>query len=150
MILDLFGFEGFREGQYETINNILSGKSTLFVSETASGKSLTYLLSSVILKGLTIVVSPLVSLMLDQLQHLPHDLPAACISSLLNREQRDRVLKMVKSGKIQLLFVTPESFLTDFMYHVREFPPINFVCIDEAHSMSELSHSFRASYLSLE
>lgn len=56
---------------------------------------------------------------------------------------------MVKKGKIQLLFVTPESLLTDFMYHVSEFPPINFVCIDEAHSLSELSHSFRASYLSL-
>lgn len=79
----------------------------MFVSETASGKSLTYLLPSIILKGLSIVVSPLVSLMLDQLEHLPSDLPAACISSLLNRENKDKILEMVKSGKIQLLFLTP-------------------------------------------
>lgn len=84
LIQDLFGFKTFRDGQYETIRNILEGRSTLFISETASGKSLTYLLSSIIMKGLTIVVSPLVSLMLDQIDHLPSDLPAACISSLLN------------------------------------------------------------------
>ena len=87
--------------------------------------------------------------MLDQIDHLPSDLPAACISSLLEYNQKMKIVNMVKAGKIQILFITPESFLTDFMYHVRDFPPINFVCIDEAHSMSELSHSFRASYMSL-
>lgn len=80
-----FGFEQFREGQYETIDNILHGRSTLFISETASGKSLTYILSSMLQGGLSIVISPLVSLMLDQLAHLPKNLPAACISSLINR-----------------------------------------------------------------
>jgi ATP-dependent DNA helicase Q4 len=74
--------------------------------------------------------------MLDQISHLPTDLPAACISSLLNYEQKNRVINMVKEGRIQLLYITPESFLTDFMYHVREFPAINFICIDEAHSIS--------------
>ena len=92
----MFGFTSFREGQYETTLNILQGKSTFFISETASGKSLTYVIASVILKGLSIVVSPLVSLMLDQIEHLPSDLPAACISSLLNYDQKDRILKMVK------------------------------------------------------
>lgn len=56
---------------------------------------------------------------------------------------------MVKDGKIQLLFITPESLLSDFLFHASSFPPINFLCIDEAHSLSELEHSFRNSYLSL-
>ena len=72
------------------------------------------------------------------------------MSSLLNYDQKKRMMNMVKEGKIQLLFVTPETFLTDFMFHIKEFPTINFICIDEAHSLSELSHSFRASYLCLE
>lgn len=120
------------------------------MSETASGKSLAYILPSILLKGLSIVVSPLVSLMLDQLEHLPSDLPAACISSLLTYQQKEKIIEMVKNNKIQLLFVTPETFLTDFMFHIKSFPKINFVCIDEAHSLSELYQSFRASYLGLE
>ena len=144
-----FGFETFREGQYETILNILNKKSTIFVSETASGKSLTYILSSMLLGGLSIVISPLVSLMLDQLNHLPKRFPAACISSLINREQRNRIIKMIHEGKVNLLFITPESLQTDFIYHLQDFPAVNFVCIDEAHSLSELSHNFRTSFLAL-
>jgi ATP-dependent DNA helicase RecQ len=64
---EYFGFEAFREGQFETIQNILGGKSTMFISETASGKSLTYIMSALVMKGFSLVISPLVSLMLDQL-----------------------------------------------------------------------------------
>lgn len=64
-------------------------------------------MSSMILGGLSLVVSPLVSLILDQLAHLPPYLPAACISSLINREQRDRIISLVKNGEIKLLFITP-------------------------------------------
>jgi len=101
------------------------------------------------MKGLSLVISPLVSLMLDQLAHLPDNLPAACISSLLNREQRDRIIKLVHAGKINLLFLTPECLQTDFLYHLQDFPEVNFTCIDEAHSLSELSHNFRTSFLAL-
>jgi len=149
----MFGFEKFREGQYEVIKNILSNESTIFISETASGKSLTYIIASLILgthsEGMSIVISPLIALMLDQLEHLPLELPAACISSLINYEQRDKILNLIKNGEVKLLFMTPEMLMTDILFHVKQFPSINFVCIDEAHCLSELSHNFRNSYIAL-
>ena len=87
-------------------------------------------MSSMLLGGLSIVVSPLVSLILDQIAHLPDTLPAACISSLITRPQRDKILKMVKNGTVQLLFITPESLQSDFLYHLQDFPKVNFVCVD--------------------
>ena len=135
------------------INNILNQKSTIFVSETASGKSLTYIISSLIMthemNGMSIVISPLIALMLDQLEHLPDEIPAACISSLLEYEQKIKIVNMVKKGEVKLLFMTPETLMSDILYHVRQFPQVNFVCIDEAHCLSELSHNFRNSYLAL-
>jgi superfamily II DNA helicase RecQ len=130
----MFGFEKFREGQYEVIKNIMNHQSTIFVSETASGKSLTYIIGSIIMakqfEGMSIVISPLIALMLDQLDHLPYDLPAACISSLINYEQRQHILNLIKEKKVKLLFITPEMLLTDILFHLKQFPPINFVCID--------------------
>ena len=81
-------------------------------------------------EGLGLVISPLVSLMLDQLAHMPPSLPAACISSLLSRKERDRVIELVKRGEVRLLFMTPESLQTDFIYHLQEFPRVHFTCID--------------------
>lgn len=98
---------------------------------------------------MSIVISPLIALMLDQLQHLPDELPAACISSLINYDQRDKILSLIKNGEVKLLFMTPEMLMTDILFHLRQFPPINFVCIDEAHCLSELSHNFRTSYIAL-
>ena len=93
------------------IKNTINHQSTIFVSETASGKSLTYIISSIIMakqcEGMTIVISPLIALMLDQLDHLPMELPAACISSLINYEQRNHILTMIKEKKVKLLFITP-------------------------------------------
>lgn len=106
-------------------------------------------MSSLIMEGLSIVVSPLVSLLLDQLAHLPENLPAACISSLLTWDQKLKIIKMVKEGAVRLLFVTPETLQTEFIYHLQDFPKVNFVCVDEAHSLSELSHNFRTAFLGL-
>lgn len=79
----------------------------MFISETASGKSLTYIMSSMILKGFSMVISPLVSLMLDQLEHLPLELTGACISSLISKENQRGIAEQVKKGNINLLFLTP-------------------------------------------
>jgi|JI6StandDraft_1071083.scaffolds.fasta_scaffold330737_2 ATP-dependent DNA helicase RecQ len=76
--------------------NVLNHRSTMFVSETGSGKSLSYILSAILQEGLAIVISPLISLMLDQIESIPEILPAACITSLLNREQKNRIINMVK------------------------------------------------------
>lgn len=70
-------------------------------------------------QGMSIVISPLIALMLDQLEHLPIDLPAACISSLLNYEQRSKIVTLVKQGKIQLLFMTPETLQSDILFHIK-------------------------------
>ena len=86
--------------------------------------------------GMSIVISPLIALMLDQLQHLPIEVPAACISSLINYEQRDKILHLVKENQVKLLFMTPETLMTDILFHLKQFPKINFVCIDEAHCLS--------------
>lgn len=79
---------------------------------------------------MSIVISPLIALMLDQLDHLPLELPAACISSLINYEQRNHILTMIKEKKVKLLFITPEMLMTDILFHLKQFPPINFVCVD--------------------
>jgi ATP-dependent DNA helicase Q4 len=121
----------------------------LFISETASGKSLTYIMSAMVLKGFSMVISPLVSLMLDQLEHLPLELTGACISSLISKENQRSIAEQVKKGNINILFLTPEALQTDFLYHLQDFPEANFVCVDEAHSLSELSHNFRTSFLML-
>ena len=86
--------------------------------------------------GMSIVVSPLIALMLDQLEHLPYEIPAACISSLLDYEQRGRILQMVKEDKVKLLFMTPETLMSDILFHLKQFPRINLICVDEAHCLS--------------
>jgi superfamily II DNA helicase RecQ len=71
------------------------------------------------------------------------------VSSLLNKEQQRSIAEQVKKGRINILFMTPEALQTDFLYHLEDFPEANFVCVDEAHSLSELSHNFRTSFLTL-
>lgn len=76
-------------------------------------------------------------------------LTAACVSSLLRKEQQKKIAEKVKKGEINILFLTPEALQTDFLYHLEDFPEAHFVCVDEAHSLSELSHNFRTSFLTL-
>ncbi|XP_049857705.1 ATP-dependent DNA helicase Q4 [Schistocerca gregaria] len=156
--LKLFGHDSFRHGQEEAIMRILSGKSTLLMLATGSGKSLCYQLPAYMFaqrsKCITLVISPLVSLMEDQVMRISSCLQAACLHTNQTEKQREKVTDMVKSGKLQILLVSPEAVAScvkskGFGGLLKLLPPIAFACIDEAHCVSQWSHNFRPSYLSI-
>jgi hypothetical protein len=131
ILKEYFKIDSFHEGQYEVIKNIIEKKSTLFISSTGSGKSLTYQLPSLLLKGLTIVITPLTSLMNDQIKQLPRCLKGEVLSSQENN--KSQVYDKIMNNKIDILFVSPERFFNDdFIDNVKnKFPLISMICIDE-------------------
>ena len=141
-----FGFESFRPGQLESIQNILQGQNTLTILPTGEGKSLIYQISSRLLGGLVIVVSPLISLITDQIIRLPSCLSAAALVSGLDYSQYQQIITCAKQGKLDILFITPERFISEFIYQI---PNISLICIDEAHCISKYSTSNRFSYMIL-
>uniref|UniRef100_H3C0F9 ATP-dependent DNA helicase Q4 n=1 Tax=Tetraodon nigroviridis TaxID=99883 RepID=H3C0F9_TETNG len=153
------GYQSFRPGQEEAIMRILSGLSTLVVLSTGMGKSLCYQLPAYMyakrFKTITLVISPLVSLMDDQLSGLPASLKAACIHSNMTMKQREAAVEKVKSGQVCVLLLSPEALVggggsgSGCLPSAQELPPVAFACIDEAHCVSEWSHNFRPCYLRL-
>ncbi|XP_062266608.1 ATP-dependent DNA helicase Q4 [Platichthys flesus] len=153
------GYDSFRPGQEEAIMRILSGLSTLVVLSTGMGKSLCYQLPAYLYaqrsKSITLVISPLVSLMDDQVSGLPASLKAACIHSNMSMKQREAAIEKVKSGQVCLLLLSPEALVgggrsgTGCLPSAQDLPPVAFACIDEAHCVSEWSHNFRPCYLRL-
>ncbi|XP_051121968.1 ATP-dependent DNA helicase Q-like 5 isoform X2 [Andrographis paniculata] len=153
-LLDLLklthGYDFFRDGQLEAIKMVLSGKSTMLVFPTGAGKSLCYQLPALVLPGVTLVVSPLVSLMIDQLRHLPPAIPGGFLSSSQTVEESSETLQLLEEGALKVLFVAPERFLnTEFLSLFSGSLQLSLVVIDEAHCVSEWSHNFRPSYMRL-
>lgn len=153
------GYQSFRPGQEDAIMRILSGLSTLVVLSTGMGKSLCYQLPAYLYyqrsKCITLVISPLVSLMDDQLSGIPAKLKAACIHSNMTMKQREAAIEKVKAGQVCVLLLSPEALVggggsgTGCLPPAHELPPVAFACIDEAHCVSEWSHNFRPCYLRL-
>ncbi|XP_045495825.1 ATP-dependent DNA helicase Q4 [Colias croceus] len=154
--LQLFGHSQFRPGQEKAICRILSGLSTLLILSTGSGKSLCYQLPAYIYstyyKCITLVISPLVSLMEDQVLSMPEFLKAGCLHTNQPPTQRKKIVELLKSGQINILLISPEALVSSdssngFAGLFKSLPPIAFACIDEAHCVSQWSHNFRPSYL---
>ncbi|XP_010549284.1 PREDICTED: ATP-dependent DNA helicase Q-like 5 [Tarenaya hassleriana] len=146
----VYGYDSFRYGQLEAIKMVLSGSSAMLVLPTGAGKSLCYQIPAMILQGITLVVSPLVSLMIDQLKHLPPVVKGGLLSSSQRPEETAETLRRLKEGTIKVLFVSPERFLNaEFLSMFRMSLSVALVVVDEAHCISEWSHNFRPSYMRL-
>ncbi|NWW17034.1 RECQ4 helicase, partial [Falcunculus frontatus] len=148
--LRIFGYDSFRPGQAEAIMRILSGLSTLVVLSTGMGKSLCYQLPAFLYHknsgSICLVISPLVSLMDDQVSGLPRCLKAVCIHSNLSQSQREAAMEKVRNGRAQILLLSPEALVGSGSYSLffrDRFPPVAFACLDEAHCVSQWSHNFR-------
>ncbi len=145
-----FGFTSFKKGQKEVIQKLMKGQSAVAIFPTGAGKSLCYQLPAMLLPGITLVVSPLLSLMKDQLDFLlEHNISAARLDSTLNREEYNEVLKKAKNGQLKILMISVERFKNErFCYHLQKMN-ISLLVIDEAHCISEWGHNFRPEYLKL-
>ena len=145
-----FGYTQFRGAQEELIDAVLSGRDVLGVMPTGGGKSLCFQIPALLLPGITLVISPLISLMQDQVLALKSvGVPAAYLNSSLSLEQQSLVLRNLRQGRYKILYAAPERLLGEgFLAMAREVP-ISLVAVDEAHCISQWGQDFRPSYLKI-